>query len=61
MPMPEPSLFRKAIAGAVTGSLAWGTSVVVSTPEPITAGEWIQLAGVGVAAFMVWLIPNGDG
>jgi len=50
---------RKAIATGLTGTLAWATSVVVSTPSQITAGEWVQIGGVAVAAFLVWLIPNG--
>lgn len=49
---------RKAVAAAVTGCLAWATSVVTSAPEAITASEWVQLGGVGAAALLVWLLPN---
>jgi hypothetical protein len=49
---------RKAIAQFLTGLLAWGTAVVVSEPAAISASEWVVAAGVGVGAFLVWLIPN---
>lgn len=55
------TIARKAIASFLTGALAWSTSVVVSNPTQITAGEWVQLAGVGVGAFLVWFIPNKEG
>lgn len=54
----DKDTIRKAIAAFLTSALAWGGSVVVSNPPQITAGEWIQAAGVGVAAFLVWLVPN---
>lgn len=56
--MQKPSEIRKSIATGLTGALAWGTSVVVSAPTQVTAGEWVQLGGVIVGAFLVWLIPN---
>ena len=49
---------RKAIAAALTGAVTWGTSVVTSSAEQITSSEWVQLAGVLVAAVLVWLLPN---
>ena len=52
------SAVRKAIAQALTGVLAWGGAVVVSSYDPITASEWIVLAGVGVGSFLVWYLPN---
>lgn len=55
----KDATIAKAIAGGLTGTLAWATSVVVSAPSQVTAGEWVQLAGVAVASFLVWLIPNG--
>ena len=51
---------RKSIAAALTGLVAWGTSVTVSNPTHITSSEGVQLAGVLVAAFLVWLIPNEE-
>lgn len=55
------TIARKAIASFLTGGLAWITSVVVSDPAPIKAGEWVQFGGVAVGAFLVWLIPNKEG
>lgn len=50
---------KKAIAAFLTGLVTWATSVVVSEPTQVTAGEWVQLLGsVVVASFLVWLIPN---
>lgn len=50
---------KKAVAAFLTGALGWATSVVVSNPEQVTAGEWVQIGSVAVGAFLVWLIPNG--
>lgn len=55
------TIARKAIASALTGIVAWASSVVVSEPLRIEAGEWVQLGGVCVGAFLVWLIPNKEG
>lgn len=50
---------KKAIAAFLTTLVTWATSVVVSEPTQVTAGEWVQLLGsVVVASFLVWLIPN---
>lgn len=49
---------RKAIYGALVGTLAWATAVVESASANITASEWIMLAGVGVANVTVFLVPN---
>lgn len=56
--MDTISTIRKAIAQLLAGVLTWATAVVVSEPARITASEWVVLAGVGVGAFMVWLVPN---
>lgn len=53
------SSIRKAIAQLLTSAVTWATAVTVSPQERIGSGEWVALAGMAVAAFLVWLIPNG--
>lgn len=48
----------KAIAAFAAGAITWATSVIASAPAQITASEWIQGAGVLVAAYGVWRLPN---
>ena len=52
------STIRKAIAALVTGLLTWLTAVTMSPAEAVTAAEWVTLAGVVVAGFLTWLVPN---
>ncbi len=50
--------YRKAVAQILTGLLAWGGAVTVSSYKPIAASEWMVLAGVIVGGFLVWWLPN---
>jgi hypothetical protein len=52
---------RKAIAAAVTGTVAWASAVVVSTPEAVTSGEWVSFGGIWATVVVVWLVPNEVG
>ena len=50
--------YRKAIAALLTSTLAWATAVVQSPAGPISAAEWLVLAGAGVTTATVFLVPN---
>ena len=52
---------RKAIAALLTGLLAWATAITVSPSATVTASEWVTFAGVCVAAFLTWMVPNEMG
>lgn len=49
---------RKALGVAIVGAYAWGQTVVSSSSGPITAKEWLALAGVGVATAAVYGLTN---
>lgn len=51
------TVYRKAIAAALTGTATWG---VTAQPHGIEGAEWWGLFGVLVGAFLVWLTPNSD-
>lgn len=48
----------KALAALVIGGLAWGTTVVHSSPAAITADEWLLLGGTIATALGVYGATN---
>jgi hypothetical protein len=48
----------KALTALYLGLLTWAGVVISSVSGPITAPEWLGLAGVPGAAFGVWAVPN---
>lgn len=44
---------RKAFGASLAGGVAWGNLVVASTPEQVTASEWLMLASVVLSSFGV--------
>lgn len=50
--------YRKVIAATVGAMITWGTAVVISEPAPVTASEWLQLAGGLATAWGVYQISN---
>jgi hypothetical protein len=49
---------KKAIGAFVTSLLTWGYLVVQSESSPITAEEWLGLAGVAVTTLVVYVLKN---
>lgn len=52
------SPYRKTVTAVVTGLIGWASSVVVSNPTAVTAGEWIMLATVLATSFGVYQVAN---
>lgn len=52
------STVRKAIASFLSGLVIWATAVTMSKPGAVTSSEYVQLLGIAVTSFLVWLVPN---
>jgi hypothetical protein len=50
--------YQKAIAALVTGTIGWGSVVISSASDHITASEWLGLAVVFATALGVTAVPN---
>lgn len=48
----------KALGSALAGGVAWGNLVVASSPEQVTASEWLMLASVVLSSFGVVAAQN---
>lgn len=49
---------QKTVSAFVTSVLVWAAVVVASVPKPITAAEWLQLAGSLAVAGGVYQATN---
>lgn len=52
------SEYNKTITALITGLIGWASSVVVSDPAKITAGEWVQFATVLAVGLGVYAVTN---
>ena len=51
---------RKAVGTLIVGVYGWAQYVVTSAPGKITSGEWMILAGVGVAVAACYGLTNAE-
>ena len=50
--------YQKTAAAIVTGAIGWGSVVISSASDHITASEWLALAVVFATALGVYAVPN---
>lgn len=50
--------YRKTVTALVVGLLGWGTVVVTSPADAITASEWLAMGVALATALGVYTVPN---
>lgn len=52
--------YSKSLSVLLVGVNAWGLMVVKSSSSAVTSGEWMALAGYGLAFLLAFLVPNAS-